>query len=72
MSKPQSFPLSHEQAHNLLSSQKWANTQITSHPILNLFDTNEEFSSWMQEWMGGLPAVAALEKENRRNYATIL
>lgn len=65
MSKPQSFPLSCEQAQELLGTQKWTNVQITSHPILNLFDTNQEFLSWMHAWMGGLPAVAALEKEKQ-------
>ncbi|GMU18887.1 MAG: hypothetical protein AMXMBFR12_00790 [Candidatus Babeliales bacterium] len=65
MSKPQSFPLSHEQAQELLDTQKWTNVHITSHPILNLFDTNQEFLSWMHGWMGGLPAVAALEKEKQ-------
>ena len=65
MSKPQSFPLSIDQAHQIITPEKWTNIKITERGINNPYNTKEEFCEWMQGWMGAMPAVAALEKETQ-------
>lgn len=65
MSKPQSFPISIEQAHQIITPEKWTNIKITERGITNLYDSCEEFCSWMHGWMGAMPAVAALEKDKQ-------
>ncbi|CAN5212864.1 hypothetical protein BH09DEP1_BH09DEP1_7440 [soil metagenome] len=70
MSKPQSFPISIEQAHQLITPEKWNNISITERGITNLFDSSQEFCEWMQGWMGGMPAVAALEKDKQVELST--
>ena len=65
MSSPQTFPISIEQAHQLITPEKWTNIAIAARGITNLYDTPEEFCQWMHGWMGAMPAVGALEKEKQ-------
>lgn len=65
MSKPQSFPLSIEQAEQIITTDKWTNVKVTPRGITNLFNSPQSFCKWMQGWMGAMPAVAALEKDKQ-------
>lgn len=64
-STPQTYPLSVDDARKLMNTEKWTRISIAERSSDYVYENSQEFCNWLQGFMGAMPAVAALPKDQQ-------